>query len=65
MTTPDMTWHPPTSLKGTHWRVELLDVYGYWRWYTEHLTEYDAERFAGYKRQYHPHDSWRVVKATR
>jgi len=59
----DLNWYPPTSLKGTHWRVELLSVYGLWQWYTEHLTEYDAERFAAYKREYHPHETWRVVKA--
>ena len=65
MATPDMTWHPPTSLTGTHWRVELLHLSGDWRWYTEHRTEYDAERFANYKREYYPHESWRVVKTTR
>jgi hypothetical protein len=58
-------WYPPTSLTGRHWRVELRHVDGTWSWYTEHLTEHDAQTFCNYKQEYHPRDSWRVVEVTR
>lgn len=63
--TPDLSWYPPTSLMGHHWRVEILHVSGTWRWYTEHLTQDNAEVFCAYKRELYPGDQWRVTEALR
>jgi hypothetical protein len=61
----DKNWFPPTSLKGKHWRVEVLGIDGTWCWYTEHMHPSHAESFCKYKIEYHPHDQWRVVEAFR
>jgi hypothetical protein len=63
--TPDQSWFPPTSLTGRHWRVEILHVNGQWAWYTEHITERQAEVMLSYKRELSPLDQWRVVEAHR
>jgi len=53
------TWHPPHTLIGPHWEVQLLHVRGDWVTYTEHTSQQSAQALAD---RFDKCATWRVVE---